>query len=151
MYGFRNVLTTIAEIGMDKEQKKELRKAKRFTNEIDEKESRNVGSGYGICSGCKHMHFREFEYGHNIHALCGSYVEGFQSRLSKVHIITKCSEYEAKGVIEIETMWAIASLINIKSNMVISGFIDNEHHASGIEIKEPEFDEENMYEITEVD
>lgn len=121
-----NIGQLILENQLDKEQKKELRKVKRITDVIDERETKSIGDGYGLCSGCKHLHFREFEHGHVVYALCGSYAEGFPTRLSKVHIVTKCSEYDSKGLIEIETMWAIATLIDVSEKKVIKGFIDNE-------------------------
>jgi len=120
-----DMLVRYRERGLDQEQKKELRRARRFTDSVDEKDKVKIGDGFGLCSDCVHMHYREFEHGHKTYALCGAYVDGFPTRLSKVHIVTKCSEFGRKGLLSIENMWAIASMIDLKPGRVVTGFIDN--------------------------
>lgn len=105
--------TYYRERNLNDEQKKELRRAKRFTNEVDDRESNERVDGFGLCSNCKHLHFREFENGHRSFALCGSYVDNFPTRLSDAYRVTKCSEFDRKGILELETMWAIAHKIDI--------------------------------------
>lgn len=131
---------------MDEEQKKEIRKAKRFTETIDERLNNSIVPDYGLCSSCSNMSYREYDKGQHAIATCESYHINSKPRLSSVNRINKCSGFERKGVPSLEMMWSIAKRIDIEEKKII-GFTNEKVFS----VKEPDdaLSQSDLYEITE--
>jgi hypothetical protein len=108
---------------IEDKRKKEIRRTKKFADDIDEKSNKFHADGYGLCSSCSRMSYRELEHGHRTIAWCNTYDDrNGNRRLSNVHRITRCSDYSDRGVLSIDTMWVIATLIDVMPKKVV-GFV----------------------------
>lgn len=75
----------------------------------------------GICASCKSLSYCSTEFG-NVFATCGH----FEMRLSGQNRITECNCHNQRGVLSLNEMQSIATLIDPDKEPSIKGFISHD-------------------------
>lgn len=77
-----------------------------------------IDDNYGLCSSCKQFSIKRSKY--SVRKAC-CFVDR-RVRLSSDDPITECSDYDKRGSMTLEQMWALAALIGDKKEKI--GFVD---------------------------